>query len=173
MSRCRFDVSASWTAPMPLAPAPVSKPTSPINHPTDTRVAASSNHVGAFRESQLGTAAPAGPDAGDSGTSAEETKLGSFSGGLRTDVCLSFQTENLFHTYSQFSAAPNIPPKPSDEERDTETKLEELLEKVRLPTQPPPTPLTSPFKALLTTQRADSASPSSRSSPACSSRRRP
>ncbi|KAF7560718.1 hypothetical protein G7046_g3423 [Stylonectria norvegica] len=39
------------------------------------------------------------------------------------------QTENLFHTYSQFSAAPNIPPKPTDEERNTEKKLEDLLEK--------------------------------------------
>jgi Golgi SNAP receptor complex protein 1 len=37
----------------------------------------------------------------------------------------------LFHTYSQFSAAPNIPPKPTEEERETEKKLEELLEKVR------------------------------------------
>ncbi|KAF5022952.1 hypothetical protein F66182_5018 [Fusarium sp. NRRL 66182] len=42
---------------------------------------------------------------------------------------LETQTENLFHTYSQFSSAPNIPPKPSDEERETEKKLEELLEK--------------------------------------------
>ncbi|KAF4984189.1 hypothetical protein FZEAL_587 [Fusarium zealandicum] len=42
---------------------------------------------------------------------------------------LETQTENLFHTYSQFSAAPNLPPKPTDEERDTENKLEELLEK--------------------------------------------
>lgn len=40
------------------------------------------------------------------------------------------QTENLFHTYSQFSTAANIPPKPADEERETEHKLEELLEKV-------------------------------------------
>lgn len=41
------------------------------------------------------------------------------------------QTENLFHTYSQFSTATNIPAKPTDEERETEQKLEELLEKVR------------------------------------------
>ncbi|KAM0345330.1 hypothetical protein ACHAPU_006729 [Fusarium lateritium] len=38
-------------------------------------------------------------------------------------------TENLFHTYSQFSTAPNIPPKPTTEERETEKKLDELLEK--------------------------------------------
>ncbi|WZH39835.1 vesicle transport V-SNARE protein [Fusarium acuminatum] len=43
---------------------------------------------------------------------------------------LETQTESLFHTYSQFSTAPNIPPKPTDEERETEKKLEELLEKV-------------------------------------------
>ncbi|CAJ0546078.1 Ff.00g095510.m01.CDS01 [Fusarium sp. VM40] len=42
---------------------------------------------------------------------------------------LETQTESLFHTYSQFSTAPNIPPKPTDEERETEKKLEELLEK--------------------------------------------
>ncbi|RSL70633.1 hypothetical protein CEP53_001812 [Fusarium sp. AF-6] len=42
---------------------------------------------------------------------------------------LETQTENLFHTYSQFSAATNIPPKPTDEERSTEKKLEELLQK--------------------------------------------
>ncbi|CAG7557025.1 unnamed protein product [Fusarium equiseti] len=42
---------------------------------------------------------------------------------------LEKQTDNLFHTYSQFSTAPNIPPKPTAEERDTEKKLEGLLEK--------------------------------------------
>ncbi|CEI64772.1 hypothetical protein FVEN_g3276 [Fusarium venenatum] len=42
---------------------------------------------------------------------------------------LEKQTENLFHTYSRFAAAPNIPPKPTEKERETETKLEELLEK--------------------------------------------
>ncbi|TWU77817.1 hypothetical protein ED733_001562 [Metarhizium rileyi] len=43
---------------------------------------------------------------------------------------LETQTENLFHTYSQFSSAVNIPPKPSEEERNTEAKIEELLEKL-------------------------------------------
>ncbi|EFY86864.1 protein transport protein GOS1 [Metarhizium acridum CQMa 102] len=43
---------------------------------------------------------------------------------------LETQTENLFHTYSQFSSAVNIPPKPSEEERNTEAKIEELLDKL-------------------------------------------
>jgi len=42
---------------------------------------------------------------------------------------LEAQTATLFHTYSQFSAAADLPPKPTDEERETEEKLEELLEK--------------------------------------------
>ncbi|POR39414.1 Golgi SNAP receptor complex member 1 [Tolypocladium paradoxum] len=42
---------------------------------------------------------------------------------------LETQTESLFHTYSQFSAAASIPPKPTDEEREAEAKIEELLEK--------------------------------------------
>ncbi|KZZ98797.1 Golgi SNAP receptor complex, subunit 1 [Moelleriella libera RCEF 2490] len=42
---------------------------------------------------------------------------------------LESQTENLFHTYSQFSSAPNIPPKPTEDERNTEAKITELLEK--------------------------------------------
>jgi Golgi SNAP receptor complex protein 1 len=41
------------------------------------------------------------------------------------------QTESLFHTYSQFSTAPNIPQKPTEEERTTEARLEDLLAKVR------------------------------------------
>ncbi|KAK1241516.1 hypothetical protein MKX08_001490 [Trichoderma sp. CBMAI-0020] len=42
---------------------------------------------------------------------------------------LENQTESLFHTYSQFSAAANIPAKPTPEERDVEAKLEEVLDK--------------------------------------------
>lgn len=42
---------------------------------------------------------------------------------------LESQTETLFHTYSQFSTAANIPPKPTEEERSTETKLQEILDK--------------------------------------------
>ncbi|KAM5360605.1 hypothetical protein ACJZ2D_013628 [Fusarium nematophilum] len=49
---------------------------------------------------------------------------------------LETQTENLFHTYSQFSSSPKIPPKPTDEEITTEKKLEELLEKACLYTHP-------------------------------------
>ena len=40
------------------------------------------------------------------------------------------QTETLFQTYSQFSQVPDIPPKPTEEEKATEAKLEEILEKV-------------------------------------------
>lgn len=39
------------------------------------------------------------------------------------------QTETLFHTYSQFSQVSNIPPKPTAEERETERKLEDILQK--------------------------------------------
>ncbi|GAB0132192.1 hypothetical protein EsDP_00000635 [Epichloe bromicola] len=39
------------------------------------------------------------------------------------------QTESLFHTYSQFSSAADLPSKPTEEERTTEAKIEELLEK--------------------------------------------
>ncbi|CAJ2501787.1 Uu.00g046400.m01.CDS01 [Anthostomella pinea] len=42
---------------------------------------------------------------------------------------LESQTETLFHTYSQYSAVANIPPKPSTEEKDTEAKLEDILDK--------------------------------------------
>ncbi|PSK55426.1 Golgi SNAP receptor complex member 1 [Elsinoe australis] len=49
---------------------------------------------------------------------------------LRQQVrSLETQTENLFHTYSQFSSSTNISPKPSEEETRTESQLEELLEK--------------------------------------------
>ncbi|CZT48295.1 related to SNARE protein of Golgi compartment [Rhynchosporium secalis] len=41
---------------------------------------------------------------------------------------LETQTETLFHTYSQFAAVPNIPAKPTEDERQTETKLQDLLE---------------------------------------------
>ncbi|KAK6072541.1 vesicle transport v-snare protein [Seiridium cupressi] len=42
---------------------------------------------------------------------------------------LESQTDTLFHTYSQFSQLSNIPPKPTPEEKDTESKLEDLLSK--------------------------------------------
>ena len=40
------------------------------------------------------------------------------------------QTETLFHTYSQFAAVSNIPPKPTEDEKQTESKVQDLLEKV-------------------------------------------
>ncbi|KAM7188847.1 hypothetical protein V8F33_010394 [Rhypophila sp. PSN 637] len=46
---------------------------------------------------------------------------------------LETQTETLFHTYAQFSARSNIPPKPTEEEKNTEAKLQELLDKVKSP----------------------------------------
>jgi len=42
---------------------------------------------------------------------------------------LETQTETLFHTYSQFGSVANIPPKPSEDERQTEAKIEDILEK--------------------------------------------
>jgi len=42
---------------------------------------------------------------------------------------LETQTQNHFHTYSQFANSANIPKKPSEEERETQSKIEELLEK--------------------------------------------
>jgi Golgi SNAP receptor complex protein 1 len=45
-------------------------------------------------------------------------------------VVNKWKTETLFHTYSQFAAVPNIPPKPTEEEMQTESKLQEILEKV-------------------------------------------
>ncbi|CAG8953222.1 hypothetical protein HYFRA_00003423 [Hymenoscyphus fraxineus] len=42
---------------------------------------------------------------------------------------LETQTESLFHTYSQFSNVPNIPAKPTEDERQTESKLQDILER--------------------------------------------
>ncbi|KAL8737307.1 MAG: hypothetical protein Q9181_001798 [Wetmoreana brouardii] len=42
---------------------------------------------------------------------------------------LEAQTDTLFHTYSRFASAPNIPPKPTEEESKTESQIQELLEK--------------------------------------------
>lgn len=41
---------------------------------------------------------------------------------------LETSTQNLFHSYSQFSTAAQIPPKPTQEELDVENKIEEQLE---------------------------------------------
>ncbi|KAF5516031.1 Golgi SNAP receptor complex member 1 [Colletotrichum siamense] len=42
---------------------------------------------------------------------------------------LETQTETLFHTYSQFSTVSDIPAKPTEDERTTEAKLQDLLER--------------------------------------------
>ncbi|KFY97617.1 hypothetical protein V500_01995 [Pseudogymnoascus sp. VKM F-4518 (FW-2643)] len=42
---------------------------------------------------------------------------------------LETQTESLFHTYSQFAQISNIPPSPTDEQKQTESKINELFEK--------------------------------------------
>lgn len=42
---------------------------------------------------------------------------------------LESQTESLFHTYSQLSSTTNIPAKPTDQERDAEARLQEILDK--------------------------------------------
>ncbi|TVY34510.1 Golgi SNAP receptor complex member [Lachnellula subtilissima] len=42
---------------------------------------------------------------------------------------LENQTETLFHTYSQFASVPNIPAKPTEDESQTESKIQDTLEK--------------------------------------------
>lgn len=42
---------------------------------------------------------------------------------------LESQTEGYFHKYSQFSQATTIPPKPTDDEKQTEATIQDLLEK--------------------------------------------
>ncbi|KAI6365944.1 hypothetical protein MCOR25_005181 [Pyricularia grisea] len=42
---------------------------------------------------------------------------------------LETQTETLFHTYSQIATSTNIPAKPTEQERETEAKLREILDK--------------------------------------------
>jgi Golgi SNAP receptor complex protein 1 len=44
------------------------------------------------------------------------------------------QTEASLHTYSQFSTQTAIPPKPTDEEKNAEAKVQELLDKASPPT---------------------------------------
>lgn len=41
---------------------------------------------------------------------------------------LEAQTETLFHTYSQFASVPNIPAKPTEEEKQAESKIKETLD---------------------------------------------
>ncbi|EPQ66975.1 Bgt-762 [Blumeria graminis f. sp. tritici] len=42
---------------------------------------------------------------------------------------LEVQTETIFHTYSQLAATGNLPPKPSEDEKETENKLYEILDR--------------------------------------------
>ncbi|GKZ84951.1 hypothetical protein AnigIFM56816_010511 [Aspergillus niger] len=42
---------------------------------------------------------------------------------------LETQTENLFHTYSQYASLTKLPPTPSEEEQRIETQLKDLLER--------------------------------------------
>jgi hypothetical protein len=52
------------------------------------------------------------------------------------------QTESSLQTYSQFANQTAIPPKPTEDERRAEARVQELLDKVR--THPLPPPLVSP-----------------------------
>ncbi|KAL4941325.1 hypothetical protein BDV06DRAFT_194699 [Aspergillus oleicola] len=42
---------------------------------------------------------------------------------------LETQTENLFHTYSQYASVTKLPPQPSDEENRNQAQIKDLLEK--------------------------------------------
>jgi Golgi SNAP receptor complex protein 1 len=41
---------------------------------------------------------------------------------------LESQTETIFHTYSQYTSTPNLPPKPSEDEIRNEAEVEDLLQ---------------------------------------------
>jgi len=41
---------------------------------------------------------------------------------------LENQTETIFHTYSQYTSTPNLPPKPSEDEIRNEAEIEDLLQ---------------------------------------------
>jgi Golgi SNAP receptor complex protein 1 len=41
---------------------------------------------------------------------------------------LESQTETIFHTYSQYTSTPNLPPKPSEDEVRNEAEIEDLLQ---------------------------------------------
>ena len=78
---------------------------------------------------RVGTAAAAGQISGDSGTL---NKIGDgmgFDKKIRLIFC-DIQTENLFHTYSQYASMTKLPPQPSDEENRNQAQIKDLLEKV-------------------------------------------
>lgn len=41
---------------------------------------------------------------------------------------LESQSESIFHTYSQYASAPNLPEKPSEDEKKNETEIQDLFE---------------------------------------------
>lgn len=99
----------------------------------------SSNYGGALGKHGLGPAEAASAELGDPGTGTPAFPLRSVDGAGLTG---GLQTETLFQTYSQFSQVPDIPPQPTEEEKATEAKLEEILEKVSY--GHPPLILTAP-----------------------------
>lgn len=50
------------------------------------------------------------------------------------------KTEGYFHKYSQFSSSNNIPLKPTEDEKQTEAAIHDLLDKVRIPDSSAPLP---------------------------------
>ena len=74
----------------------------------------------------MGAIAPTSTCTGTPGTPYNFTELAAV-----TISSPGTQTESLFHTYSQFANAPDIPAKPSEDETRTDAQLQELLEKVR------------------------------------------
>ncbi|TQS37226.1 hypothetical protein Golomagni_02308 [Golovinomyces magnicellulatus] len=84
--------------------------------------------------------------------------MSSTSGGwaqLRQQVrSLEAQTETLFHTYSQYATLTNLPPKPTDEEVQTESNILTILEKVMYIRET----LTSQLSRLLDSEAAFTAS---------------
>jgi hypothetical protein len=82
----------------------------------------SKQHNGFFNRNWLGAAPAASAHIRSTGTGSPLL--------LRASILTISQTESLFHTYSQFASVPNIPAAPSDDERQTESKLQDILEKV-------------------------------------------
>lgn len=84
-----------------------------------------------YRKHGLGPAAATGTKSGNTGTDLLRSERHPGFPDIRPP-----QTETLFHTYSQFSTVSDIPAKPTEEERTTEAKLQDLLEKVRSSPRP-------------------------------------
>jgi hypothetical protein len=85
-------------------------------------------HGSNIRKYWLGPAPPTSEELGNSGKPPHANAASpSFSAHAHSE-----KTESLFHTYSQYSTMPDIPAKPTEEEKSTEAKLQELLDKVHL-----------------------------------------